>query len=58
MRPTTPDDCPQSYVSLMEMCWDGNPLQRPPFQAVVEHLEKITDNFLLARSESEEEGGN
>jgi len=35
LRPTIPDDCPGSYRSLIEDCWQENPEKRPSFTDIV-----------------------
>lgn len=36
IRPTIPEDTPNSYKNLMMMCWNRNPNERPDFINIVE----------------------
>ena len=40
-----PNDCPQQYKTIMERCWDQDPMNRPDFNIVVQALRKIENLF-------------
>jgi serine/threonine protein kinase len=46
-RPQLPTDCPFRLSTLIQQCWDGNPLLRPNFQNVCQELRYIK-GLLLA----------
>lgn len=39
----TPVFCPNHLKTIMELCWNRNPIQRPTFQQIVSHLDQYTD---------------
>ena len=41
-RPNIPDGIPESYHSLIEMCWDQDPNTRPTFHQVVDALSEVS----------------
>jgi serine/threonine protein kinase len=40
-REKIPKDCPPDFRTLIELCWSQDPTERPTFQYIVEHLEKM-----------------
>jgi serine/threonine protein kinase len=40
-RPQLPPYCPNSLSTLIEQCWDGNPVNRPNFQTICTELRYI-----------------
>ncbi|XP_061187862.1 hepatocyte growth factor receptor-like [Saccostrea echinata] len=38
-----PEYCPPHLYRLMRMCWQENPMQRPPFSRMREEIEKLLD---------------
>uniref|UniRef100_A0A0D9Y190 Protein kinase domain-containing protein n=1 Tax=Leersia perrieri TaxID=77586 RepID=A0A0D9Y190_9ORYZ len=41
LRPVIPDYCPKEMASIIQRCWDANPLVRPEMQEVVGLLEGL-----------------
>ncbi|PAN50129.1 hypothetical protein PAHAL_9G500500 [Panicum hallii] len=40
LRPEIPRDCPPFLRSLMNRCWDNNPLKRPQFSEIISILQR------------------
>ncbi|CAK9213723.1 unnamed protein product [Sphagnum troendelagicum] len=58
-RPQLPPNCPNYLSSLIQQCWDGNPLNRPDFQTICTELRYIKgclltglDNYRCLQSAS------
>jgi hypothetical protein len=43
-RPPIPSDCPSSWKSLIERCWDQNPANRPTFEEILVTLKEMKRN--------------
>jgi serine/threonine protein kinase len=41
LRPTIPPECPEGLASLIRMCWQGKPEDRPGLELVVEQLSSM-----------------
>ena len=41
-----PADCPPQYVTVMEKCWDQDPMNRPDFNIIVKMLKHIESLFV------------
>jgi serine/threonine protein kinase len=46
-RPELPEYCPHRLSTLIQQCWDGNPVNRPDFQSICRELRHIKGRLLI-----------
>ncbi|KAH8949775.1 hypothetical protein BDL97_10G049300 [Sphagnum fallax] len=57
VRPELPDGCPRRLASLIERCWDFEPLSRPDFPEICRELTYIKGLLLIGDKTKVEEVG-
>ena len=51
MRPKIVSGTPLEYESLIEQCWDANPLKRPDIKTLLEKITKINLSYQIKNEE-------